>query len=543
MDAAAVPAAQWELAHPDDQPADNDVAVSGPLPESDVDGYLTVVQAADELVGLEEDLAAREQLQARIVGRLDRLVRSGRIEQLEGLTPELLLTLVHRQSGLDVWLLLTAVEVLGRMPVTWCLFREGTLSWSQVCRIVSRVRRLPVDGQRHIDRRIDASRDLLDGLGVEGLEAAVDKAARELEGPKTLERDEQRAQAESFVHVQAKLFGGIKLYGEYDDPIEAATIVNGLDVAARDAHRAAHSDADTNSETSNGDEGDGQGEPDRWNGGTRSFWQGRGLLAMCEHTLGGHHAEDHSCNSDDRGGGDVAGHVGPQRGKPTAIVHVDVADTTTTCAGQVELNVTGGGLPTISRQRLEQILSDDHDLRVVLFDGGRPLAVSDLTHADRIPTKTRIAVRARDRGCRFGSPAPPGRTHIHHIDGRRHGHHPTGSSRWVRGRTCEASTGTAGNPPRNRAAPWYGVAAPVPSPLSRGVRDCAGRLPTTAPTMATEARNQPHNHIPSHRGPTLHPRMSSGRTALSAKRVARHQARRQWPSPGAWVCAASSVSS
>lgn len=351
-----------------------------PRPECEVDGYLTAVEAADRLRELEEAFAGRERLQAKIVGLTDQLVRSKRIEQLEGLTPELFLTLVHRQSGLDSWLLLTAVEVLGRMPVTSTLFGQGRLSWSQVCRIVSRVRHLPVDGQRHIDRRIHASRDLLDALGVEGLEAAVDKAARELEGSDHAERDEERAHTESFVHVQAKLFGGIKLYGEYDDPIEAASILNGLDTAARHAHRTAHSDGDGIPADDGADGGGGHDEPDRWNGGTRSFWQGRGLLAMCEHTLGGPDGDD---------GG--AGHVGPQRGKPTAIVHVDVADTTTTCAGQVELNVTGGGLPSITRQRLEQILSSDHDLRVVLFDDGRPLAVSDLIHAENIPTKTRIA--------------------------------------------------------------------------------------------------------------------------------------------------------
>lgn len=411
----------WELAP---APADRDVPADDPGPEAAVDGYLTTVEAADELAGLQEAIGARERAQREIVGRLDRLVRSGRIEQLEGLTPELFLTLVHRQSGLDSWLLLTAVEVLGRMPVTCSLFRQGRLSWSQICRIVSRVRTLPVDGQRTVDRRIDASRDLLDALGVEGLEAAVDRAARELEGPDRAEREEERARTDGFVHVQAKLFGGIKLYGEYDDPIEAASIVNGLDAAARHAHRTTHTgdDADDRDDgAADGGDVDGSSDgPDRWHGGTRSFWQGRGLLAMCEHALAGHNNTRDGSTT----GFSAGGCVGPRRGKPTAIVHIDVADTTVTCAGQVELNVTGGGLPAVTRRRLEQILTSDHDLRVVLFDDGRPLAVSDLIHAEHIPTKTRIAVRARDRGCRFASPAPPSRTHIHHIDGRRHGHHP-----------------------------------------------------------------------------------------------------------------------
>lgn len=62
---------------------------------------------------------------------------------------------------------------------------------------------------------------------------------------------------------------------------------------------------------------------------------------------------------------------------------------------------------------------------MVLFDGKRPLAVSDVVRAERMPDKTRIAVKVRDRGGRMpGSRTPAGQTQIHHLDKATYGHHP-----------------------------------------------------------------------------------------------------------------------
>ncbi len=85
-----------------------------------------------------------------------------------------------------------------------------------------------------------------------------------------------------------------------------------------------------------------------------------------------------------------------------------------------------GPLPRISA-RLTDGLAADADVRAVVFDGARPLAVSDKLTATSIPTKTRIAVQARDRGCRFpGSQHPVGHSDVHHLVHREHhgDHHP-----------------------------------------------------------------------------------------------------------------------
>ena len=85
-----------------------------------------------------------------------------------------------------------------------------------------------------------------------------------------------------------------------------------------------------------------------------------------------------------------------------------------------------GPLPRITA-RLADSLADDADIRAVVFDGARPLAVSDKLTAATIPTKTRVAVQARDRGCRFPASADPaGHTDVHHLIHREDGgdHHP-----------------------------------------------------------------------------------------------------------------------
>jgi hypothetical protein len=58
----------------------------------------------------------------------------------------------------------------------------------------------------------------------------------------------------------------------------------------------------------------------------------------------------------------------------------------------------------------------------VLFDGKRPLAASGKVDLAGIPARTRFAVRARDRGCRFpGSQAPISFTDLDHLHERARG--------------------------------------------------------------------------------------------------------------------------
>src|SRR5699024_4719848 len=67
-------------------------------------------------------------------------------------------------------------------------------------------------------------------------------------------------------------------------------------------------------------------------------------------------------------------------------------------------------------------LAEDADVKAVLFDKARPLAVTSKLHANNIPAVTRFAVAARDMGDRWpASQAPLEHTDQHHIRERRNG--------------------------------------------------------------------------------------------------------------------------
>ncbi len=74
--------------------------------------------------------------------------------------------------------------------------------------------------------------------------------------------------------------------------------------------------------------------------------------------------------------------LGGGKGRPPRlllIAHVDIANATPTAAASIEL-AAPGVVPTLTAASVEA-LARDADLRVALFDGARPLAVSAKTRA------------------------------------------------------------------------------------------------------------------------------------------------------------------
>jgi hypothetical protein len=342
----------------------------------------TLAEGAGLLGELRETLSQLQALQAKAVELAGRVQRSGTVEELEGLPLDLLLGLEHHLTGAERWMLLTAADVLAHLPVTFGLFREGRLSWSQVRGIVGRARHLRVGDRAALDERIAASVDLVDQLDPDQLQWAVDRAADELDGLRQVERREQAVADDNFVNVQLDFHGAGTLYARFD-PVATATVVGALDAAAE-------------TPTANGQE---PGEAT-----TRAKQRAGGLVDICTQYLSG-------------GDGGKA--------RASVVVHVDVDQTTPTAAGTVEVGLPGW-LPTISAATLEA-LARSADVRAVVFDGARPLAATGKVDAESIPADVRLAVQARDLGCRFpGSRAPIGHTDIHHIHWRSDGgdHHP-----------------------------------------------------------------------------------------------------------------------
>ncbi|MFN2556430.1 MAG: DUF222 domain-containing protein [Nitriliruptorales bacterium] len=343
---------------------------------------MSLAQGAGLLAELAEALRDMQQATAKAVDLAGKVQRARVVEIIEGLPLELLLALEHRMVSCDAHMILEAARVLERMPATKMLFAEGKLSWGQIRGIVTRLRRMQVHDLPGIDERVEASLDLVDKYSPDELVWAVEQAADEVDGARKVERGEQRTVEASFLAVQPSFDGSVRLYGELD-PVAGATCLNALEAAS----------GLPDSEPS---------EPGE--ASSRARQRAQGLVRICGDWLGG----------DSR-----------RPARPLLIAHVDLADVTATSAGKVEL-AAPGLLPTLTAATVES-LSRDADLRVVLFDGARPLAVSAKTKAAAIPSEIRLAVRARDRGCRFpGSTGPAPWADIHHVVEQADGgdHHP-----------------------------------------------------------------------------------------------------------------------
>lgn len=183
------------------------------------------VQALEQLGRL---LGERHRLDAAIVELVGELHASGTVEAVEGLPLDLHLAVAHHLTGAERWTLITASQVLRHLPATARLFTDGALSWSQVRRIVSRARDLPVDDRAVLDARVAASVDDLDRLDPDALLWAVDRAVDELAGPRRVKARERRAQRANFLAVQLGLDGASTWYGQFD-AVSTATALNALD--------------------------------------------------------------------------------------------------------------------------------------------------------------------------------------------------------------------------------------------------------------------------------------------------------------------------
>jgi len=348
---------------------------------------------AEELGLLLDDVRRAEHHLARAVVRAGRLASSGVSEKVEGLPLDLLLGVACRLTGADRRTLIAAGETLVDLPAVATLFTEGALSWGQVRAITTAARRVPVAQRGVLDARVAAS--ATDGFDPDDLVWAVQAAADDLRAPRTVERAESRRRESNFLSVQAGLDGGVRLYGELD-AVTGAPILNALDAAAGPPtpdtdHPAVADVADA--------AGGGGGEQPGWTPSSRARQYATALAAIAADWLGG-----------DTG----------RPARPLLIAHVQVSDLAGSAAGTVQVNVRGP-LPRLTA-RLADGLAGDADIRAVVFDGARPLAVSDKLTAASIPTKTRIAVSARDRGCRLpGSADPAGHSDVHHLVHREHG--------------------------------------------------------------------------------------------------------------------------
>jgi hypothetical protein len=211
-----------------------------------------------------------------------------------------------------------------------------------------------------------------------------------------------------FLAIQADLFGGCRFWGR-----ASATTTAALTNALNAARTPSHDQHDCDDGRTPTDDGHGYGFDDEDGDGG----MGLGWVETTERSRSNAAALKTLCDSflaqDYRG-----------TPRPLFVLHLQPGHTPTV-EGRIETNLHG--IPPTIEAGLVEILATDADVRAVLFDGKRPLAVSTQVNAADTPAKTKFAVRARDMGDRFpGSTDPTVDCEIHHIRPRsNHGdHHP-----------------------------------------------------------------------------------------------------------------------
>lgn len=196
--------------------------------EARCDDAPTMSEGAEAWSQLCAKMAQRARLDAEIVELTGRVQRSGTIEELEGISLDTALHLVHRLPSADRAMQLTAAEVLADMPTTAALFSNADLSWGQVRGIVTEAKRLSRDARAALDSWIAASQDRLQKMDPDDVVDGARAVVLELRNLRSVERSEAEQARGNFFWGQTTLFGRGKVYGELD-PLSFAAVFSGVD--------------------------------------------------------------------------------------------------------------------------------------------------------------------------------------------------------------------------------------------------------------------------------------------------------------------------
>jgi predicted ABC-type ATPase len=352
-------------------------------------GPASLAEGVDLLEAFSAAAAARHRAEVEVVTTLGVLMRAGVVEPLEHLPVDVYLSVRQRFTSPERHMLTDAAEMLADMPATTGLWTDGVLSWSQIRTLVTRLRRYGRPLRVQLDACLAASTELLDLVDADRFDDLVCQAIDALRTPEDVAEEEAAIAGQAYLAARASGDGTVALHGEYA-AVDAATVLGAIDAqAARDT--AQHGDRR------------GDGRPL-----TRAQRRARALANLCRDSLAGHT------------GRPVAGSNGRccrrRPASPTMVVHVPWQWITQSAAGVLEVPVPGY-LPTLTATTVEA-LAADAEVRVVIFNGHRPLMVTEKLSAADIPDDTRLAVQARDLGARD----PGGRTtvplsDVHHLGG------------------------------------------------------------------------------------------------------------------------------
>ena len=368
------------------------------------DGSAGPLEAAAQL------LVEADRLHARAVALVGEVERDPAAEVV-GLGVEGCLREDANRTAPEARLLVAAAERLVWLPTVGRLLNEGAVSWSTVRAVVACTRSLTTEQLSWVDRAVADQEEGFRRWGADGQLAAVaelaDRARPELH------RDRgQRCFERSFLSLQPGFDGSLQLYGELDAESGAA-VLERLDAPGPGESGIS------------GDDEDPVGPP--MSKGAR---QAERLHQACVHRCGPTDLTGNAEAHDE----DNAGRRPPEgfgRARPSMLVLTPIDrladDVCSSSAVLAQLLLRTARGPVSLSQAALQRLRCDATLRQVLTgsseardgthdltDGYDVLGVTAPT--ETIPTRVRVALHARDAGCRFpGCRAPAQWTDGHHV--------------------------------------------------------------------------------------------------------------------------------
>ncbi len=198
--------AAWRYLHDLDDPRPGEGTPPFGLPVlAEIPGLATVLEQlreADRLIARALEGILLLQDQADVIGTT-------------GVSLETWVTTIARRTRTDARMLLSAAEMVRRLPTLRAAFQEGRLSWAQVRAVALKARPIPPS----LDDRIDqAVADALDGVGgaePDALTRVITWSLAALQ-PQALERQERRDREREYLGMQPRLDGtGGRLWGEF----------------------------------------------------------------------------------------------------------------------------------------------------------------------------------------------------------------------------------------------------------------------------------------------------------------------------------------
>ncbi len=342
--------AAWRYLHDLDEPRPGDGTPPFGLPVlAEIPGLATVL----------EQLREADRLIARALEGILLLQDHADVIGTTGVSLDTWLATIARRTKCDARMLLSAAEMIRRLPTLRAAFQEGRMSWAQVRAVALKARPLPCSLDDRVDEAVAAALDGAAGAEPDAVTRVIAWSLAALQ-PREVAQQESREQQREFLGMQPRPDGsGGRLWGEFSGTSWAV-----LDAALNDATRT---DTGAGSQGGDGDHRDTGPSAGAEAGGTRRAAR---LVELLDQRLAGGHGGDRPEVAAD---GDDGEAQAPRRAAPSRPQLLLRADLDTLLdreqtPGALLTSILGGQVrasaPTVRRLVEER----GADLRTVILD-------------------------------------------------------------------------------------------------------------------------------------------------------------------------------